>query len=444
MKFPSGHRHQRSSPSGGQSGHPQQAKAPLSAVRKRRSALATASGAILVATVAVTMLAAASAQAAAKPLTGTQSTSVAGGVDKVQNNEWGSSKPESITTDGHADFTVANSSISNATDGAPGGYPSIYAGCHWGSCTRGGLAANPVNVSKLVHPGSVTTSWSTTQPAGSAYDVAYDIWFNQAPATTDQPNGAELMIWLNHHGPVQPFGSRVGTATIRGVRYQVWEGQQSWGNVISYTMARPTTSVSNLDVGAVAADAVSRGAIQKSWWLIDVEAGFEIWRGGAGLATNSFSVNVKPGIGRPRPAPGPSAPPAPAPSAPPAPAPSAPPAPAPSAPPASSSGSLRSISLQAISPNPTTSGTATNVTVDFKNTGTAMASNLTLVTEVRNSAGTVVGSQSLRGQNISLQQTLNETFSWKAAAGTYTVEGLVQNSSGKVLRHAKVATITVK
>ncbi len=437
MKFPSGHRHQRSSRSGGPSGHLQQAKAPLSAVRKRRSALATASGATLIATVAVTVLAAASAQAAAKPLTGTQSTSVAGGADRVQNNEWGSSEPESVTTDGHADFRVANSSISNATNGAPGGYPSIYSGCHWGSCTRGGLAANPVNVSKLFHPGSVTTSWSTTQPGGSAYDVAYDIWFNQAPTTTDQPNGAEMMIWLNHHGPVQPFGSRVGTATIRGVRYQVWEGQQSWGNVISYVMARPTTSVSNLDVGAVAADAVSRGYIQKSWYLIDVEAGFEIWRGGAGLATNSFSVNVKRGIGSPRSAPAPSAPPAPAPSAPPAPAPSAAPAP--------SSGSLRSISLQAISPNPTTLGTPTNVTVDFKNTGSAMASNLTLVTKVRNSAGTVVGSQSWGEQNLSLQETLNETYSWKASsAGTYTVEGLVQNSSGKVLRHVKVATLTVK
>jgi hypothetical protein len=437
MKFPSGHRHQRSSRSGGHSGHLQQERAPLPAVRKRRSALATASCATLVATVAVTVLAAASAQAAAKPLTGTQSTSVAGGVDRVQNNEWGSSEPESVTTDGHADFTVANSKISNATNGAPGGYPSIYSGCHWGSCTRGGLAANPVNVSKLFHPGSVTTSWSTTQPGGSAYDVAYDIWFNQAPTTTDQPNGAEMMIWLNHHGPVQPFGARVGTATIRGVGYQVWEGQQSWGNVVSYVMARPTTSVSNLDVGAVTADAVSRGYIQKSWYLIDVEAGFEIWRGGAGLATNSFSVNVKRGIGRPRPAPAPGAPPAPVPSAAPAPAPSAAPAP--------SSGSPRSISLQAISPNPTTLGTPTNITLDFKNTGPGMASNLTLATKVRNSAGTVVGSQSWPGQNLSLQETLNETYSWKASsAGNYTVEGLVQNSSGKVLRHARVATLTVK
>src|SRR5258708_34680253 len=159
MKFPSGHRHQRSSRSDGQSGHLQQAKAPLSAVRKRRSALATASGATLIATVAVTVLAAASAQAATKTLTGTQSTSVAGGADRVQNNEWGSSKPESVTTDGHADFRVATSSISNATDGAPGGYPSIYSDCHWGRCTRGGLAAHPVNGCKRFPPRTVTTRW---------------------------------------------------------------------------------------------------------------------------------------------------------------------------------------------------------------------------------------------------------------------------------------------
>ena len=52
------------------------------------------------------------------------------------------------------------------------------------------------------------------------------------------------------------------------------------------------TSVSGLDVGALAQDAVSRGYLSSSCYLIDVEAGFELWRGGAGLATGSFSVNV--------------------------------------------------------------------------------------------------------------------------------------------------------
>jgi Glycosyl hydrolase family 12 len=66
---------------------------------------------------------------------------------------------------------VTDSAISNATDGPPGGYPSIYKGCHWGACTaNSGL---PVEVSDL-SPGVVTTSWDTAQPGGSnAYDVAW-------------------------------------------------------------------------------------------------------------------------------------------------------------------------------------------------------------------------------------------------------------------------------
>ena len=192
-------------------------------------------------------------------------------------------------------MAVANSSITEATNSAPGGYPSIFQGCHWGDCTQGGLAAHPVPVTRLTtRPGTVTTSWSTTQPGGSnAYDVAYDIWFNQTPTTTGQPNGTEMMVWLNSRGGVQPFGSIVGQATINCVSYQVWEGAQGWGDTVSYVMESPVTSVSNLEVGAVAADAVKRGYIQPSWYLIDVEAGFELWRGGAGLATNSFSVNLK-------------------------------------------------------------------------------------------------------------------------------------------------------
>jgi cellulose 1,4-beta-cellobiosidase len=106
------------------------------------------------------------------------------------------------------------------------------------------------------------------------------------------------MIWLNHNGPVQPFGSKVATTTVNGVSYDVWFGTQGW-NTVSYTMTNPTASVSNLDVDGLTADAMSRGYIQPSWFLIDVEAGFEMWQGGAGLATNSFSVNAGGGTNPP-------------------------------------------------------------------------------------------------------------------------------------------------
>src|ERR1700733_1001893 len=128
--------------------------------------------------------AAAPAQAATTTLCNSQTAAVAGGAYTVQNNEWNSSASECITTDGNADFTVANSSIS-LSGGAPGGYPAIYKGCHWGDCTsNSGL---PIEVGSLT-PGKVTTSWTPSQPGGGAYDVAYDIWYNQSPTTSGQPN----------------------------------------------------------------------------------------------------------------------------------------------------------------------------------------------------------------------------------------------------------------
>ncbi|HEX3961576.1 MAG TPA: ricin-type beta-trefoil lectin domain protein [Trebonia sp.] len=236
----------------------------------------------------------ATAARAASTLCNSQTASVAGGSYIVENNEWNSSASECITTDGNADFTVANSSIS-LSGGAPGGYPAIYKGCHWGDCTsNSGL---PIEVGSLT-PGKVTTSWTTSQPGGGAYDVAYDIWYNQSPTTSGQPNAEEMMIWLNHTGGVEPAGSVVATnVSLGGHTYNIWEDQMSSWKDVSYVMTSGTTSVSNLDIATLAADSVSRGYMTDSDYLIDLEAGFELWQGGVGLAADSYSVNVNAGGG---------------------------------------------------------------------------------------------------------------------------------------------------
>lgn len=259
----------------------------------RRRALALCAAPLLApgGVLAVVLLAACSG-AAATTLCHSQSAAVSGGAYTIMNNEWHSAAAQCILTDGSASFTVVNSSIASK-HGTPGGYPFIYRGCHWGACTSdSGL---PIQVARI-YPGTVITSWRTTQPrGGNVYNAAYDIWFNQAPATTGQPDGAELMIWLNHHGHVRPAGSLVASnVSIGSHDYDVWLRQEGW-NTITYTMTTGTTSVSHLDPQTLVADAVSRGYISNSWYLISVEAGFELWHGGAGLATNSFSVNVASG-----------------------------------------------------------------------------------------------------------------------------------------------------
>src|SRR5258708_25572506 len=107
------------------------------------------------------------------------------------------------------------------------------------------------------------------------------------------------MVWLSHRGRKRPCGPPVASnVSIGGRSYKVWFGgpraRHGW-NTVSYTMTTRTASVSKLDLQALVADAGRRGYISRPWYLIDVEAGFELCQGGMGVATHSVSVNVSAG-----------------------------------------------------------------------------------------------------------------------------------------------------
>ncbi len=211
-----------------------------------------------------------------------------GGRYIFQTDEWNSNQTQCVSTDGNADFTVTQSSIHNNTAAAPGSFPSIYEGCHWGYCTAGNDL--PIRLSAMGDP---SASWSTSQTGSGSYDVAFDLWFNQSPSTGGAPNAGELMVWLNSNGGVQPAGSPVAIVNIDGYRLQVWNGPGGDGPDTTYVIMGGTSSVSNLDLGNIIRDAESRGYLQASSYLLSVEAGFELWNGGAGLTTNSFSFSPR-------------------------------------------------------------------------------------------------------------------------------------------------------
>jgi Glycosyl hydrolase family 12/Ricin-type beta-trefoil lectin domain-like len=219
--------------------------------------------------------------------------SLDGGEYIFQSNEWNSTLPQCATIEGIGfALTTANFDQSALGSFSPATYPSVYRGCHWGDCTSSNPF--PIEMSKL---SSATSSVTITQPGGFANDSAYDIWFNQTSTTSGQPNGTEIMIWINHQGGVGPAGSLTGTVTIDGASYQVYTGRMPSWNIASYVANPGVGSVTNLNLIPFFKDAISRGMLESSWWLIDVEYGFEVWNGGHGLSATNFSVSASAGSG---------------------------------------------------------------------------------------------------------------------------------------------------
>jgi hypothetical protein len=106
------------------------------------------------------------------------------------------------------------------------------------------------------------------------------------------------MIWFNRQGSIQPIGSRVGSATIGGRTWEVWQGSNGSNAVVSYVAPSAISSWS-FSVLDFINDVKNRGAITNSWYLTSIQAGFEPWVGGAGLGVNSFSAAVNGGGGGP-------------------------------------------------------------------------------------------------------------------------------------------------
>ena len=195
----------------------------------------------------------------------------------------------SITDTGCASNFTVGTATASTTGGEPTAYPSLFYGCHWGNCSTGtGL---PLAVSAVETPGTVVTTDATSfSSSGSTMDDAYDIWFNPSQTTTNNSSGTEMMIWLNSAGNPSPAGSEQFTnVSIGGNVYNVWDNS----GTITFQFATTQDTVTNLDLGPLTSYAVAQGYLPAADYLIDVEAGFELWSGGSGVAVNNFAVGVK-------------------------------------------------------------------------------------------------------------------------------------------------------
>lgn len=224
-----------------------------------------------------------------------QATEMCGQYDKttvgaytVQNNAWNQRGEQCVSPTGSGlELTKAEGEV--PTNGAPKSYPSIFNGCHYTACSPGTKLPAPISSIS-----SAPTSVSYGYTADGIYNATYDIWLDPEPKK-DGVSQVEIMIWANKVGSIQPIGSDTGTTvTIAGTTWQVWEGSNGQNRVISYVAPSALADLS-FDVKEFVAHANSRGFGDSSWYLTSVQAGFEPWKGGAGLKVDSFSSEVNTG-----------------------------------------------------------------------------------------------------------------------------------------------------
>lgn len=213
--------------------------------------------------------------------------SVSGGVYKIQNNIWGADTSQCISPLNDSGFVVDSSAHSN-TGGAPASYPSIWRGCHWQDCTPN--SGMPILASEVT---DAVFKWQFKTVTSGTWNAAAEAWFkkNSRPGA---PDGTELMIWLNHRGGIQPGGSKVGTVQLVGATWEVWYTGSSGREFVTYRRETPVTSAT-IDMKPFMDDAMARGYLESDWYMMDMEAGFEIWQDGAGLQTDSCSFEVNGG-----------------------------------------------------------------------------------------------------------------------------------------------------
>ncbi|MGW7051091.1 GH12 family glycosyl hydrolase domain-containing protein [Streptomyces sp. NPDC054887] len=209
----------------------------------------------------------------------------------VQNNRWGTSATQCVNATATG-FELTRADGSVPTNGAPKSYPSVYNGCHYTNCSPG--TALPMQVSSI---SSAPSSISYGYVSDAVYNASYDIWLDPTPKK-DGVNRTEIMIWFHRVGPIQPIGSKTGTATVGGRTWEVWTGSNGSNDVISFVAPSAIPSWS-FDVMDFVDETVARGMAQPSWYLTSVQAGFEPWQNGAGLKVQSFSSTVNGGGGDP-------------------------------------------------------------------------------------------------------------------------------------------------
>jgi hypothetical protein len=225
---------------------------------------------------------------------------------KLNNNIWGAGTDgagsQCVWYDSTSGQWGCNASHTSGSAQNIKGYPALVRGWLWYN-SSGSVWASSTDTSfpvQMSHLATCVSNWSMTIPTnGEKYDSAYDIWLD----TQSNPNYKaqyEVMIWLNYKGPAyngtdfSPIGTKVASSvSIAGNVWDIWSGYNGTNNVYTFRRTTNTSSVSNLDIRSMLLYAQNHGFIQSTYYLLGIQAGWEIVAGGAFTTTSYTSTIVK-------------------------------------------------------------------------------------------------------------------------------------------------------
>lgn len=203
----------------------------------------------------------------------------------VRNDFWGTRHFCLKNVNHRPNFKVTRAGH-NLLHGRVMSFPYVFTGCSWSICTLdSGL---PARASSLHRP---RATWHTSGGARGRWNAAFDLWFGKRRMTTGQATGAELMIWLNARRLPLDSGHIV---RVDGVRWYLahWKaralrGSKKW-NYIQFRRVHPKLGVRNLRLNPFIHRAEHFRLVMRRWWLLNIEAGFEVHTGGKGLSGRKF------------------------------------------------------------------------------------------------------------------------------------------------------------
>jgi Glycosyl hydrolase family 12 len=211
---------------------------------------------------------------------------------QVRNNYWGGQRQQCLAN--HRGLT--NFKVVQRAGFDPAGhviaFPDILRGCIYHICSP--KAKMPRKVPTIGNP-RLTWHFKRNGAPGT-WNAAFDIWFTRHRQIGGQSTGAELMIWLDYRGGCCALQRGAPKVRIDGRKmwFSHWvTGHKgaSW-NYIQFRFTHRVRHVDNLNLRPFLRRIIRKGLVKRSWWLENIEAGFEIWNGGQGLQTTKFRVQM--------------------------------------------------------------------------------------------------------------------------------------------------------